>query len=90
MEHRFDVKVYYEDTDSLGMVYYANYLKYLERARTEMVLAEGKAIEQWNAEGFNFAVFEVRIRYLKPGRLGDTLTVVTTNAGGTGFRHKLQ
>jgi acyl-CoA thioester hydrolase len=90
MEHRFDAKVYYEDTDSLGMVYYANYLKYLERARTEMVLAEGKAIEQWNEDGFNFVVFEVRIRYLKPGRLGDTLTVVTTNAGGTGFRHKLQ
>lgn len=89
MEHRFDVKVYYEDTDSLGMVYYANYLRYLERARTELVEAEGKSIQQWNAEGFNFAVFEVQIRFLKPGRLGDTLTVVTTNAGRSTFRHKL-
>jgi acyl-CoA thioester hydrolase len=90
MEHRFDVKVYYEDTDSLGMVYYANYLRYLERARTELVAAEGKAIQQWNAEGYNFAVFEVRIRFLKPARLGDTLTVVTTNIGGSDFRRKLQ
>lgn len=90
MEHRFDVKVYYEDTDSLGVVYYANYLRYLERARTELVAAEGKDIGQWNAEGFNFAVFEVRIRFLKPARLGDTLTVVTTNVGGTDFRRKLQ
>jgi len=89
-EHRFDVKVYYEDTDSLGMVYYANYLRYLERARTELVAAEGKDIQVWNAEGFNFAVFEVRIRYLKPARLGDTLTVVTTSVGGSTFRRKLQ
>lgn len=89
-EHRFDVKVYYEDTDSLGMVYYANYLRYLERARTELVAEEGKPIQQWNTEGFNFAVFEVRIRFLKPARLGDTLTVVTTNVGGSDFRRKLQ
>lgn len=89
-EHRFDVKVYYEDTDSLGVVYYANYLRYLERARTELVADEGKSIQQWNAEGFNFAVFEVRIRFLKPARLGDTLTVVTTNVGGSDYRRKLQ
>lgn len=88
--HKFQVKVYYEDTDSLGMVYYANYLRYLERARTELVAAEGKDIQVWNAEGFNFAVYEVQIRFLKPGRLGDTLTVVTTNIGGSDFRRTLQ
>ncbi len=89
MQHRFDLKVYYEDTDSLGVVYYANYLRFLERARTEMVEQRGKPISEWNAEGFNFAVYELKIRFLKPARLGDTLTVITSDAGGTDFRHKL-
>ncbi|MFH2009193.1 MAG: YbgC/FadM family acyl-CoA thioesterase [bacterium] len=89
MEHRFEFKIYYEDTDSLGLVYYANYLRYLERARTELVAAEGKPIQQWNAEGYNFAVYEVKIRYLKPARLGDVCEVVTKPTGGTEYRRTL-
>ncbi|MFH0975725.1 MAG: YbgC/FadM family acyl-CoA thioesterase [Spirochaetota bacterium] len=77
MEHRIDVKVYYEDTDCLGIVYHANYLKYMERARSEFVSRNGKPISQYNAEGFNFAVYEMKIKFLKAAKLGDNLQVVT-------------
>ena len=50
MENRLPVKVYYEDTDSLGVVYYANYLKYFERGRTELIAGLGKTVGEWNQE----------------------------------------
>jgi len=84
-----EIKVYYEDTDSLGVVYYANYLKYLERGRTELIEATGKPIQQWNADGFLFAVFKLEITYLKPARLGDQCRVITTHEGGSVYRKKL-
>jgi len=82
-----DVKIYYEDTDSLGVVYYANYLKYFERGRTELVNASGRGIEKWNAAGMNFAVYKANVTYLAPARLGDTCQVVTHVLGGSsGYR----
>lgn len=72
-----DVKVYYEDTDALGVVYHANYLKYFERGRTEMVNASGKSIAAYNREGFNFVVYRMEITFHKPGKLDDRLRVVT-------------
>jgi acyl-CoA thioester hydrolase len=89
VEHRIKVKVYYEDTDSLGVVYYANYLKFLERARTELIDASERPVQRWNAEGFNFAVYQLQIKFLKPARLGDELEVLTTISGGTDYRRKL-
>ena len=77
MEHRVAYKVYYEDTDSLGVVYYANYLKYLERGRTEYVDQLGRPIREWNADGCYFVVYAMTIRFRKPAELGDTLTVVS-------------
>jgi acyl-CoA thioester hydrolase len=78
-EHRFALTVYFEDTDTAGIVYYANYLKYMERARSDMLRAAG--IDQRAAmeagEGV-YAVAEVNIRYLRPARLGDDLVVVST------------
>ncbi len=78
-EHRFAVTVYFEDTDTAGIVYYANYLKYMERARSDMLRAAG--IDQRAAmeagEGV-YAVAEVNIRYLRPARLGDDLVIVST------------
>ena len=75
-EHRFAVTVYFEDTDTAGVVYYANYLKYMERARSDMLRAAG--IDQRAAldagEGV-YAVAEVAIRYLIPARLGDDLVI---------------
>ena len=71
---RLPVRVYYEDTDAAGVVYYANYLKFLERARTEWLSARGfdiAALER--GHGIAFVVHRVEIDYLKPGRLGDRL-----------------
>jgi len=70
------VRVYYEDTDSGGVVYYANYLKYMERARTEWL--RGFGIEQdvlLEQHGIIFAVHSVALNFLNPGRFNDLLHV---------------
>jgi len=76
--HYFALRVYIEDTDLGGVVYHANYLRFLERARSDMLRASGidhrAAIER--GEGV-YAVTEARIKYLKPARLDDELIVVT-------------
>jgi acyl-CoA thioester hydrolase len=70
------VRVYYEDTDAGGVVYYANYLRYLERARTEWLRHLGTPRERLRAEvGWVFVVSQVEARYLRPARLDDLLTV---------------
>ena len=78
-EHRFALTVYFEDTDTAGIVYYANYLKYMERARSDMLRAVGvdqrAALDA--AEGV-YAVAEVAIRYYKSARLNDDLVIVST------------
>jgi acyl-CoA thioester hydrolase len=89
VEGRIKVKVYYEDTDCLGVVYYANYLKYYERGRTEYINELGKPIAEWNAEGANFAVFKMDITWFKPARLGDEIDVVTVVEPGTPFRMRM-
>lgn len=78
IEHRARFKVYYEDTDSLGVVYYANYLKYLERGRTEYVGdVSGRDIRRWNEDGFNFVVYALNMKFKKAAELGDIIEVVT-------------
>jgi acyl-CoA thioester hydrolase len=78
-EHRFALTVYFEDTDTAGIVYYANYLKYMERARSDFLrlvdIDQRGAIEA--NEGV-YAVADVAVRYLRPARLGDDLTVLST------------
>ncbi|MDP3038087.1 MAG: tol-pal system-associated acyl-CoA thioesterase, partial [Rhodocyclaceae bacterium] len=72
------VRVYYEDTDAGGVVYYANYLKYLERARTELLRELGFEQHQLAGEaGLAFAVRSLSVEYLKPARLDDLLEVAT-------------
>ena len=77
--HRFALRVYYEDTDVAGIVYYANYLKYMERGRSDMLRAAGvdqrAALE--TGEG-TYAVADVTIKYLSPAKLEDELVVVST------------
>jgi acyl-CoA thioester hydrolase len=78
-EHRFALTVYFEDTDAYGVVYYANYLKYMERARSDMIRAAGvDQNAELRASGSAYVVVDVSIRYLKPGKLGDDLIVVST------------
>jgi acyl-CoA thioester hydrolase len=78
-EHHFALTVYFEDTDAYGIVYYANYLKFMERARSDMIRAVGvDQSAELRASGSAYAVVEVDIRYRKPGRLGDDLQVIST------------
>ena len=72
----WDVRVYYEDTDAAGVVYYANYLRYLERARTEWLAAAGVTLRALKIEhNVVFVVHRLEIDYRRPARLGDSLTV---------------
>ena len=76
--HRFPIRVYYEDTDAAGIVYYANYLKFAERARTEMLRDRGFEHRRIRAEqGLAFVVRRCLIDYHRPARLDDALTVET-------------
>ncbi|EAR52340.1 Putative thioesterase [Oceanicola granulosus HTCC2516] len=78
MSHSFRCRVYYEDTDLAGIVYYANYLKFIERARTEWVRELGIDQARLKAEqGVVFAVRRLEADYLAPARFDDVLTVAT-------------
>jgi acyl-CoA thioester hydrolase len=76
--HRFALRVYFEDTDTAGIVYYANYLRFMERARSDMLRAVGidqrAALE--SGEGV-YAVAEVAIKYRMPAKLDDALVIVS-------------
>lgn len=77
--HIFPLRVYYEDTDAAGIVYYANYLKYAERARTELVRGVGGDHRTYmEQDGIMFAVRSVQADYLRPALLDDCLEVHTT------------
>ncbi len=78
MTHRLPVRVYYEDTDMAGIVYYANYLRYIERGRSELVEELGLDQRKMREEdGIVFAVTRVVADYLGAARLDDRLSVVT-------------
>ena len=81
--HVLPVRVYYEDTDFTGVVYHANYLRFMERGRTDFLRLLGidhrtlfEETEQ-EAPGFAFVVRSMRLEFLKPARMNDLLTVVT-------------
>lgn len=78
MDHKVSFKVYYEDTDCLGIVYYANYLKFMERGRTELLGAYGKSVAEWNREGYLLVVRSVQATYRRAATLGDVLDVVSS------------
>jgi acyl-CoA thioester hydrolase len=70
------VRVYWEDTDAGGIVFYANYLKFFERARTEWLRALGHSQQEMvDTTGCMFVVQETQVRYLKPARLDDRLII---------------
>ncbi len=77
-EHRFPVRVYFEDTDLTGVVYHANYLRYMERARSDMLRLVGIDHRGSIAAGAGgYAVSALAIRYLRPAALDDNLVVVS-------------
>ena len=72
----FPIRIYWEDTDAGGVVFYANYLKFFERARTEWLRAAGVGQQTLRDEtGAMFVVAEVQMRYLAPAKLDDLITV---------------
>ncbi len=77
---RLPVRVYYEDTDAAGVVYYANYLRFFERARTEWLRALGYEQSLLARQGVAFAARSIAAEYLKPARLDDQLEVVSAIA----------
>ena len=77
-EHHFALTVYFEDTDTAGVVYYANYLKFMERARSDMLRAVGfDQREVLSSGGGAYYVAHADIRYVRPARLGEELVVLS-------------
>lgn len=82
-QHRMAVRVYYEDTDFTGIVYHANYLRFMERGRTNYLRLLGAdqhalfAAAEAEAPGFAFVVRSMQIEYLRPARMDDLLEVIT-------------
>jgi acyl-CoA thioester hydrolase len=76
--HRYTLRVYYEDTDAGGIVYHANYLRYAERARTEALrdlgIPHATLVERYK---LMFVVRRIKVDYLRPARLDDSLVVLT-------------
>ena len=83
-EFSLPIRVYIEDTDAGGIVYYVNYLKYLERARTELMRTLGLERAAVSDAGWNFVVSDVSLSYKEPARLDDQLhaTAVISAVGG--------
>lgn len=76
-ETRLLATVYLEDTDAQGIVYHANYLKYCERGRTEMLKEQGYSLGELQREGIRIVVFEMKLRFLHPAQLHDELEIRT-------------
>jgi len=76
--HCLAVKVYLEDTDAQGIVYHANYLKFFERARSEILAGMGIELAGQGRGTQRFVVHEVEMKYRKPALLGDELEIVTS------------
>jgi len=84
--HRFEVRVYYEDTDFSGAVYHAAYLRFFERGRTEFLRAEGIHHSELAREGIAFAVRSMEIDFLRGASIDDLLTVDTAVLEVSGAR----
>lgn len=82
----FPIRVYFEDTDFSGVVYHANYLKFMERARSEFLRARGIRHADLALKRLAFAVIHMDIDFRKPARIDDDLVVVTSPATVTGAR----
>jgi acyl-CoA thioester hydrolase len=86
MIHQFSLQVYYEDTDLAGIVYHANYLKFIERARSTMVLEAGIDQLDMQVQGLVFAVKKLEADYISSAKLNDALRIETTIKQVTGAK----
>ncbi len=83
--HRLEIQVYYEDTDHSGVVYHANYLRYMERAR-EHLLGVPELVRLWEKERVGFVVYQCSMKFKEGARFGDTLEVRTTVTRASDYR----
>jgi acyl-CoA thioester hydrolase len=86
MIHKFSLRVYYEDTDLAGIVYYANYLKFIERARSTIVQDVGIDQLEMQRDGLVFAVKKLEADYIGSAKLNDELRVETNLKQATGAK----
>lgn len=77
MEARISFRVYLEDTDQLGVVYYANYFKYFERGRSELLVGTGLGVTEFQQQGYLLVVHKVTATFRKPALLRDVVDVIT-------------
>lgn len=84
------VRIYYEDTDAAGVVYHANYIKFLERARTEYFRERGLLVSELAAAGHVFPVVRMEVDFIAPARHDDLLSIVTSPAQSSGSSFSLQ
>jgi acyl-CoA thioester hydrolase len=75
--NKLTIRVYYEDTDCGNVVYYANYLRYMERGRTELLRELGVELSGFHEQDTVFSVVEANVKYKQPARYNDLLTVIT-------------
>jgi len=85
-DHVLSVRVYLEDTDAQGFAYHASYLRFFERARSEMLDAAGYPMRDVADGTHRYVVYEMRIRFRTPARLGDRLEVRTRVERSSGYR----
>lgn len=89
--HLYPLRVQWEDTDAAGIVYYANYLRFIERGRSDILLRHGIRQDSLiEGQGLAFAVRACAIEYLRPARLHDELVVATLGGGVTAARIELR
>ena len=77
LDHQSFYRIYVEDTDLMGIMYHANYLRFLERARTEMLRSGGISLTMMASYDTYFAIHDLRIKYLYPARLDDMLSITS-------------
>jgi acyl-CoA thioester hydrolase len=93
MIDNIDIRIYYEDTDCGGVVYYGKYLTYLERARTTYLESKGVSLAELMGQGVLFTVANVEIKYHSPARYGETITIfskiIKITPASITFEHKI-
>ncbi len=85
-DHVLEFRVYLEDTDAQGIVYYANYLRYFERGRSEFLESLGVSMDEVARPDCRLVVYEIRIKFRRPASLGDRLEVLTSTHRASEYR----
>jgi tol-pal system-associated acyl-CoA thioesterase len=85
-DHVLEFRVYLEDTDAQGIVYYANYLRYFERGRSEFLESLGVAMTEVTRPDCRLVVYEARVKFRRPASLGDKIEVVTAMQRASEYR----